>query len=115
MEKLYELVYVLRPDLEDDARSSAMERVTQRIADAGGAVQRVADWGRRRMAYAINGQRDGHYVVVRLTADGDRIQVLRKSLALIEDVVRFLIVAAEPERQPAAKEEAAAAAPEGGS
>ena len=51
--KSYDLVCILRPDLEADALKAAVDRLTKRITDQGGTLEAVAIWGKKRMAFAI--------------------------------------------------------------
>jgi small subunit ribosomal protein S6 len=108
----YEIVAVLRPDLDDEALSAALDRVGQRIADQGGRVASVERWGKRRLAYPIQKHRDGYYALLVFTLDAGRIAPLRQVLGLNEEMLRFSLAAHRAKPAPlAAGASAAAAAP----
>ncbi len=97
MRKPYEMVFILRPDLEEAQVRAVVERVTARIVERGGEVRSTEPWGKRRLAYPIRKQREGIYVLVRFELDGQRVQDLKSAVALQEEVIRFLVCQAVPE------------------
>jgi small subunit ribosomal protein S6 len=113
----YDLVYVVRPDLDTEAMTAVVERVSQRLGEAGATIEHAEAWGKRRMAYSIQRYREGHYVFVRFAAPGERIPEIRRNLKIVEDVLRASVTVAvgpiAPPRpaQPAAAPPAAPAAP----
>jgi small subunit ribosomal protein S6 len=113
----YDLVYVVRPDLDTEAMTAVVERVTQRLGEAGATIEHVEAWGKRRMAYSIQRYREGHYVFVRFAAPGERIPEIRRNLKIVEDVLRASVtvavgpIAPPKPAQPAAVPPAAPAAP----
>lgn len=90
----YDLVYIVRPDLESDAMNAVVERATQRLLDQGATIEHTEVWGKRRMAYPIQRYREGHYVFARFAVPGDRIPEIRHGLKIIEDVLRASITVA---------------------
>ncbi len=90
----YDLVYIVKPDLEAEAMSSVMERATQRLTEQGAAIEHTDVWGKRRMAYPIQRYREGHYVFVRLSVSGDRLPEIRHGLKVIEEILRTSITVA---------------------
>lgn len=105
----YEIVAVLRPDLEEDAIEAAVTRVHQRVTENGGAVKSTDRWGKRRLAYAIQKYRDGYYVMSVFSLDTGHVARLRQTLGLHEDLLRFVV--AEHHPAPARPAPAAPAAP----
>jgi small subunit ribosomal protein S6 len=90
----YDLVYIVRPDLETEAMTTVIERATQRLLDQGATVEHREVWGKRRMAYPIQRYREGHYVFTRFVAPGDRLPEIRHGLKIMEDVLRASITVA---------------------
>ena len=88
----YELMYIVRPDLDDDALRTATESVTTLIRGLGGEVRKTAMWGKRRLAYEIGHLRDGHYVVCQIRLDGSSVSELERALQIHETVFRHLLV-----------------------
>lgn len=88
----YELVFVLRPDLEEEAVQATIDRTTQIIERGGGSVDNVDRWGKRRLSYEIQGHRDGNYTILQFQSDQAVTSELERVLQLSEDVIRYLTV-----------------------
>jgi len=104
----YEIVSVVRPDLDEEGLSAALDRISQRITEHGGAVSTVERWGKRRLAYPIKKYREGYYALFVFTLDAGQIGSLRQTLGLNEDLLRCALSTHHPKPVPAA---AAAATP----
>jgi len=87
----YDLVYIVRPDLEPDALKAVIDRIGQRIADRGGKIDATDAWGKRRLAHVIRKQREGVYVQTRFTIAPDQVAELRHQVALSEEVLRSML------------------------
>ena len=59
----YEAMYVITPELEDEAIKGIIEKYTGIITANGGEIEKVDEWGRRRLAYPINNKTEGYYVL----------------------------------------------------
>lgn len=92
MTRDYELMYIVRPELDDEALRAAVTRVRGLIEAQNGEVVKTTLWGKRRLAYEVDHLRDGHYVLVVLHLDGDRVAPLERALRIDETVFRHLIV-----------------------
>ena len=92
----YEIVAVLRPDLEEEAIAAAIARVHQRITEHGGTVASTDRWGKRRLAYAIQKYRDGFYVLSVFSLESKQVADLRQTLGLHEDLLRFVVAEHHP-------------------
>jgi small subunit ribosomal protein S6 len=106
----YELMLVFRPDAADDRISAIIDRTTRQIAADGGQIVKVAPWGRRRLAYAIDRHREGAYHIVVFEAPTTAIAELERGLLITEEVIRHLVVRQE---RPARAMRDAGAADEG--
>ena len=110
----YELMYIARPDLDDEGLQGAADSVEQLITGAGGTVVRTTNWGRRRLAYEVDHLRDGNYMLLHIRLDGERVRDVERALAIHETVFRHLLVVreggddAEPEPVNGAAPDAAA-------
>ena len=87
----YELMYIVRPDLEDEALTVAMQSVQTLVEGQGGEVVRTTPWGKRRLAYEIERMRDGHYVLLHIRLDGSKVRAVEQLLHIHDDVFRHLI------------------------
>ena len=108
----YELMYIARPELDDESLQAAADSVERLITGAGGTVVRTTSWGRRRLAYEVDHLRDGHYMLLHLRLEGGRVADVERALAIHETVFRHLLVLREDEEeeQPAQESDGAAAA-----
>ena len=88
----YELIYILDAALEETARKALIEKFNGIIAANGGEVTKVDEWGKRRLAYAIDYKTEGYYVYVAFTAASELPRELSRNLGINESVVRSQIV-----------------------
>jgi small subunit ribosomal protein S6 len=91
----YELMYIARPELDDEGLQAAVDSVEQLVNGVGGTVVHTTNWGRRRLAYEVKHLRDGHYMLLHLRMDGERVADLERALAIHETVFRHLLVVRE--------------------
>lgn len=91
----YELMLLLRPDLEDDKLQSAVEKVTRAIVNAGGSLAKVSPWGKRRLAYDIKRHRDASYFLIHFDIEPAEIRALERSMQISEEILRHLVTVLE--------------------
>jgi len=91
--KPYELVVIIHPDLDDEAINQAVDRIKEWIAKADGKVEKVDNWGKKRLSYAIQKQNEGIYFLFTITMPPDAITEFERNLIILEPVMRHLIVA----------------------
>jgi len=89
-QNLYEGMYIISATLSDDARQKALDKIQKGITERGGAVLKIHDQGRRRMAYEIEGHREGYYFVIYFNLTPDHVSELWQDYHLNEDLVRFI-------------------------
>lgn len=92
---LYEGMYIISATLSDDARHKALDRIQKGITERGGEVVKIHDQGRRRLAYEIDGHREGHYFVVYFNVQPEAVEELWQEYHLNEDLVRFITLRAD--------------------
>jgi small subunit ribosomal protein S6 len=107
----YELMLLLRPDLEDDKLQAAVEKVTRAIVNAGGSLSKVSPWGKRRLAYDIGRHREASYFLIHFDIEPAQVREIERGLLISEEIMRHLVTVLE-DRGPA-EELAPAAAPRG--
>jgi small subunit ribosomal protein S6 len=105
----YELMLLLRPDLEDDKLQAAVERVTRAIVNAGGSLSKVSPWGKRRLAYNIANFREASYFLIHFDIDPAQVRGIERGLLISEEIVRHLVTLLE-DRGPLREEIPAAVA-----
>lgn len=89
----YELVCIFQPDLDETAFKGAVDRVQSWITDAGGSVDKVEVWGRRKLAYMIRKQTEGQYVLMNITLDPRSTSELERNIRFLEPALRHLLTA----------------------
>ena len=88
----YELVMVLSPEVSEDNNSLILDNLSKLVAEGGGSVTEVNEWGTRRLAYPIKRFMEGKYILSRLTIEPKAVANLEASLQLKEEVLRYLLV-----------------------
>jgi small subunit ribosomal protein S6 len=91
----YELLIVVQPDLDETASAEIITKITGWVTEVGGVVVKTDDWGKRRMAYQIRKQREGHYVLMQLTMEPAATTELERNLRFLETVMRHMITLAD--------------------
>jgi small subunit ribosomal protein S6 len=95
--RLYEVVYILDPVLEESAVTGKLEKFHELATAHGGEVSAVDHWGNRQLAYPIRKHTTGYYVVAQFTAKPDALPEFERLLKLDEEVLRYLLVVNEGE------------------
>lgn len=90
--KAYELLFFVAPSIDEEIRAAVMKRIETTIADASGTVDNVDNWGKRKLAYEINGLTDGDYTLIDFHADPADVAELDRVLRITDAVVRHMIV-----------------------
>lgn len=94
----YEVMYVVDAALEDSARSELINRFAELVAKNGGEVERIDEWGKRRLAYAINDKPEGYYVLVTFKGPSELPREIERNMGISEDVLRCLIIKLEEKK-----------------
>ena len=110
MTRDYELGFILNPEVGEEQTRTILERVEQIVANHGGQVVRVNQWGRRRLAYPIEHHRDGLYVFVDMILTPETIAELDRTLRVSEEVLRHMVRRRDPKTVQKEREARAATA-----
>lgn len=93
--KAYELMVILDPSLDEEPRAQALERIRELLAANGGTVDSVEEWGKRRLAFEVDGKTDGDYTVFRVHAPADSIAEVDRVLHITDQVIRYMLLRRE--------------------
>jgi len=93
--KNYEIMYILRPNLDGDARKEVVESFASIFPKMGSEEAEVKEWGMKDLAYEINDFRKGYYVVMNVTANNESIEEFNRLVRISEDVIREIVVKKE--------------------
>ena len=88
----YEMMIILDPSLEERTVQPSLDQFLTVVTTAGGSVDKVDVWGRRRLAYEIDHKTEGIYTVIELKAEPDTVKELDRQLNLNEAVIRTKIM-----------------------
>ena len=91
----YEVVYIIDPAVEEEARKELIAKYNSLITENGGSVDKVEEWGKRRLAYAIDYKTEGYYVLMTFEAKGEFIAELERLMRNNESIVRELVTLAQ--------------------
>ncbi len=86
----YELVYIIHPAVEEEARKELIARFNGMIEQNGGKVEKVEEWGKRRLAYLINDLPEGYYVLVQYTAESSVPKEIERNMGITDTILRYL-------------------------
>jgi len=92
---LYENVFIARQDISGAQVEQLADGFTQLIAEQGGQVKKREYWGLRNLAYRMNKNRKGHYVLFNIEAPAPAIAELERTMRINEDVLRYLTLRIE--------------------
>jgi len=91
----YEIMYIIRPNIEDEAKKALVERFNTILTDNGAELTEVKEWGKRRLAYEINDFRDGYYMLVQVQAEAAAVQEFDRLAKISEDIIRHMVTKVE--------------------
>ena len=91
--RTYEIMYIVRPNIEEDSKKAVVERFNGILASEGSEVLEEKDWGKRRLAYEINDFKEGFYNIVRIKTDNNKSTDEFQRLAKInDDIIRYIVI-----------------------
>ncbi|GGH80354.1 small subunit ribosomal protein S6 [Pullulanibacillus pueri] len=93
----YEIMYILRPDLDEEAEKATKENLAKILTDNGAEINEVEELGKRRLAYEIDDFNSGVYVVLYVTAGHEAISEFDRLTKINENVLRFMTIRDERE------------------
>lgn len=88
----YELMYIVKPSLDEEARGALIARLHEILTSNGATIDNVDEWGLRDLAYEINDINKGYYVVTNFTSDDKALNEFDRLTRINNDVLRFMIV-----------------------
>ena len=91
----YEMVLIVKPEVEGEELGATVDRISQFIAEKGGVIAEVKRWGKRRLAYPIKHFMEGDYVLVRFKSKTTASKELEANLQISEEVLRHLLIRIE--------------------
>jgi len=103
MQRIYELMFILRPDMTEEDQDRLVANLEGQVGTAGGTVKSVERMGKRRLAYLVRKFQDGIYVLMVLEGDGAMVKEVERRLRVTEPVIKFITVRVDEEQKRLAK------------
>ena len=103
MNRTYEIMFIVRPDVEEADLDKLIEGFSANVTSGGGEVKSVEKMGRRRLAYTVRKFNDGFYVLLNVAAAGSLITEIERRLRVSEQVIKFITVRMDEEEKRLAK------------
>ena len=88
----YELALVVTAKIEDDARAAVVEKAKGYITRANGVITNVEEWGKKRLAYEIQYQREGFYYFIHFEAEPTAPAAIENDVRIMDNILRYLVV-----------------------
>jgi len=103
----YESIFILRPDLDEEAVSKTCDRVAALVGNNNGSVIALEKMGHRRLAYEVKDHMDGYYVILNYEGQPETTRELERTFKISDEFIRHIIVKREVPYKPAQVREAA--------
>ena len=91
--KKYEVMYIVRPNVEEEARKALIEEMNTVFVTKNSTVDSVKEWGMRELAYEIKGETKGYYVLLNVTATPEAVKEFERIANIKENFIRYITVA----------------------
>lgn len=99
MERFYEVMFIVRPDIADEELDKLIAGLEQTVTGGGGTVRSTEKMGRRKLAYLVRNFSEGNYILLTVDADGPLVAELERRLRVTEPVIKFLTVRMDEEEK----------------
>jgi len=88
----YELVIIVTPEIDETATAEVVDKVKSWITEVEGSIESLEEWGRQKMAYLVDNQKEGQYYLFNLKLEPSAVVNLERNFRLQESILRFLII-----------------------
>ena len=103
MSRLYEVMFIVRPDVVEEDADKLIAGLEANITQGGGSIKSMEKLGRRKLAYTVKKFNDGNYVLLTINADGSLVGEIERRLRVSEPVIKFISVRMDEEEKRVAK------------
>ena len=90
--KNYELLMIFKPSLDSDELDKEVEKISKDVAAYKGSVNSVEKMGRKKLAYDVQGYRDGYFTVIKVAVPAASVAEFKRSLKLNENIIRYMFM-----------------------
>src|SRR2546426_4225150 len=93
----YEIMFIVHPNAVEEEIDKINGQVENIITSGGGKIEKIEKMGKRRLAYEVDKQREGHYVLFAMAANGDIVKECERRLRVIDAVMKYITVRTDEE------------------
>ena len=90
--RIYENLFIVKPDATEEEIDHLVDLMSKHVTTAGGTIDKVDKWGKRRLAYRIEKHREGSYVLMQFSAEPAIVKEFERRLRVQDSVIKFLTV-----------------------
>jgi small subunit ribosomal protein S6 len=90
--RIYENLFIVKPDATEEEIDGLVETLSKNVTTGGGTIDKVEKWGKRRLAYRVEKQREGFYVLMQFTAPASTVAEFERRLRVQDSIIKFLTV-----------------------
>jgi small subunit ribosomal protein S6 len=90
--RIYENLFIVKPDATEEEIDALVDLMSKHVTTAGGTIDKVDKWGKRRLAYRVEKQREGFYVLMQFTAGPATVKEFERRLRVQDSVIKYLTV-----------------------
>lgn len=92
MNKKYEIMFIVRPNVEEEARKQLVEGFSNAIAERNSEILSVEDLGNKTLAYEIDDLKKGYYYIINTNASVEAVDEFERLARINEDIIRFIVI-----------------------
>ena len=104
--RMYEILFIANPGLGETEVEALTEQVKGFVEKDGGRIEKVENWGKKRLAYEVRGHREGYYILIMTESTGPLVKEVERRLKVTDGVIRFLTVRVDEELRKAERRKA---------
>jgi len=93
----YEIMFIVNPNAQDEEIDKINGQIETIITSGGGKIDKIEKMGKRRLAYEVDRQREGHYVLFVMSANGDIVKECERRLRVMDAVIKYITVRVDEE------------------
>ncbi|MCX7772901.1 MAG: 30S ribosomal protein S6 [Clostridia bacterium] len=87
----YETVYIISPTVDEEHVKGLVEKFSN-LVSANGELEKVEEWGRKKLAYEVQDQKEGYYVLMNFSANSDFPAELERNFKITEGVLKYMVI-----------------------
>jgi small subunit ribosomal protein S6 len=92
MMRIYENLFIVKPDATEEEIDHLIEQMSKNVTNAGGTVDKVDKWGKRRLAYRVEKYREGNYILLQFTAGPETVMEFERRMRVQDSVIKYITV-----------------------